>query len=793
MEGERIKISNVKKIENRRFHINSTEFDMNFLSTENGYSSGVEREEILEHHNSCFAEMLEFVDKELKIQNRDLIGIKFTIPTIDNVLPFGMNYVERQELSTEMISDLLMMVQQSNSLFLDGDLLQISVTVIERKTGGARISLKRLCSGNRAELLHVKKRSILSIPSEDSFDDNKCLPRSIVLGQKWCDYNGDKAKYQKLFKNDNHLLKKLTDNLIRKVFGSMKNFEKHASGGVLADIVKFEKQLRSYQITVYDDVNFHRRAAYSSRRKKRKINIFFITNEKHFIALSNVRGFFGVAAKCELCDHLGNKKHRCGKLCSSCFQYPKCWTIYNEENQKKYPIKCTECLRYFRNKKCYENHKQLSLERGENGMKICEQIYICKFCFKYVNKETLAKNQIEKHDCEKRYCTVCRRETDHNHSCTIQKYTLQRPETFFIVFYDIESVQQKEIYMESRKKRGENEIWFEHEAILVCSQAVCEKCYRIIDKNFFCDQCGERERIFEGKNSLIDFMKYIFQYKPNKTKVVCIAHNSRSYDGQLVMNTVLTHFKNVDIDICSKGFKLMRIVFNNYIHFIDSLMFLQMPLAKFSETFELETTKGFSPFLFLSFENWNYEGVIPEPKYFSIDMNNKKRRAEFEEWYEEKKANTYNLRNETIEYCCNDVTLLRRGCVRFMQSVIAIADVNPFIQCFTLAQCALIIYRKQFMPENKLGIVPSNNYHMQTAQSKICRKWLTYLNYFQEKIEENTHFFIQPEVKLSDCGLIVDGYCPNYPIGEGSSNSKGTVFEFFGCYFHVRNVSKAIQ
>lgn len=182
----------------------------------------------------------------------------------------------------------------------------------------------------------------------------------------------------------------------------------------------------------------------------------------------------------------------------------------------------------------------------------------------------------------------------------------------------------------------------------MCSQAVCEVCYRIIDRNFECDKCGQRERIFEGKNSLIDFMKYIFRYAPNKNKIVCIAHNSRSYDGQLVMNTVLTHFKNIEIEVCSKGFKLMRIVFNKFIHFIDSLMFLAMPLAKFSQTFNLDTTNGFSPFLFLSFENWDYEGEIPEKKYFAIDNINKKRKLEFDEWYEERKNKIYNMRNETI-------------------------------------------------------------------------------------------------------------------------------------------------
>lgn len=423
-------------------------------------------------------------------------------------------------------------------------------------------------------------------------------------------------------------------------------------------------------------------------------------------------------------------------------------------------------------------------------MTICQQFFVCKYCFKFINVSKLSKNGIRRHRCQLRFCNVCRKETDHAHNCTIQKYRMKRPDKFHIIFYDIESVQKKEFEVEIKQKtRSTNiekkvEIWFEHEAILVCAQKVCEQCYRFASKDFPCSHCGQREKIFEGKNALVEFLTYLFEYKSCTRKIICVAHNSRSYDGQLVLNTVLTHFKNVDIDICSKVFKLLRIKLNNYIHFIDSLMFLPMPLAKFAQTFELDVTKGFSPYSFLSFDNWNYKGQIPEKKYFEIDESNMKRVAEFDDWYAEKMKSVYNLRDETILYCSNDVSLLRRGCVKFIQFIMNVADVNPFLECFSLAQCALIIYRKKFMPEGKLGIVPRNNYQMNTAQSKICRKWLTYLNYFQELISTSEHFFIQPEVKLKDCGLVVDGFCQNYPVASSSSSKKGTVFEFEGCYHH---------
>lgn len=94
----------------------------------------------------------------------------------------------------------------------------------------------------------------------------------------------------------------------------MRNFERDQSGAVLSDVIKFERQMKKYQITIYDDNNFHKLPVYSSRRKKQQINIFFSTEHKHFIALSNVKGFFGVAYHCRYCGHLRREQHRCGKV-----------------------------------------------------------------------------------------------------------------------------------------------------------------------------------------------------------------------------------------------------------------------------------------------------------------------------------------------------------------------------------------------------------------------------------------------------------------------------------------------
>lgn len=316
MESNRIEITSVRNIENKRFKVDSTEFNLHFKKSA-FEDSTFNRQDVLMNYNNCFRDMLQFVDGELEVGKRDLIGIKFQIPTMESVSPFGMRYLERQELNSEMISDLLYSVQQSNSVFEDKNLLEVNVTVIHNDTGGARVSLHKLNLDNYNELQRVKSRSILKIPNESDFNDKKCLPRALILGKEWIDCEKDKRKFQNLFRKHNEKLMKLTNQLILRTFGTMKNFEQSHCGAILPDILQFKKKLSSYQIVVYDDKNLHKAPVYSSTRKKNKINIFFLTQQQHFIALSNVTGFFGMQFLCEYCGYMTTssvKYHRCAKV-----------------------------------------------------------------------------------------------------------------------------------------------------------------------------------------------------------------------------------------------------------------------------------------------------------------------------------------------------------------------------------------------------------------------------------------------------------------------------------------------
>lgn len=771
MNGERIEISGIRSVFNNRFRTEAIEFEMRFK--ENTFESVSRDQSLVDVYQLCFQEMLNFVRVELNIRPRDKIGIKFQIPTFDDVTPFGLRFLEYQEISPEIITDLLMSVQQSNTVYASNELLNVSVIAVHTDTGGARVLLSRIPLDNYRELCKVKRNSILLIPNESEFDDNKCLARALVMGKAWEDSKHEKKKFRRLFWSNNLKLKRSTDQLIKKTFGFADNYQKSGSGAVMADLSKFAAQMKNYQIMVYDDVHLHNKAIFCTKKCKRQINLFFLRNQKHFIALSNVKTFFGAKYDCE-CGRilLYTKSHRCSSKCSSCFSSPAC--KIPAADKKQFTCYCNMCNRWFRNQNCLKNHNK----RVEGvDYTVCQNYRICRNCFKFIDKAALKKYGFKNHFCQKRVCMTCSEYVPLNHYCTVQAYTKKMPKKFILVFFDLETVQKKVLV---DKK---NRMQYEHEPILLCADQVCHECWQNPDKNFVCKKvCKQRSRIFEGHDCVTQFLNYLTEYKTNVPNIVCLSHNGKSFDSVFILAALL-NIKNHSIEIIQNGFKILKIVLKKYIQFIDSIMFLPMALAQFPKAFGLssEFNKGFFPYLFMSFDNWDYIGSLPEEKYFGVHENDEERYKEFRQWYEENKNANYNLREQAILYCLKDVTLLRLGCLKFLDMIIELSEINPFVECFTLAQLALTIYRKKFMPVNSLGIVPANNYHSNTNQSNICRKWLAYLNYFQPR-SSTDNYFIECEVNLPDCKISVDGYCKDYPMTK--EKTKGTVFEFSGCYFH---------
>ena len=117
--------------------------------------------------------------------------------------------------------------------------------------------------------------------------------------------------------------------------------------------------------------------------------------------------------------------------------------------------------------------------------------------------------------------------------------------------------------------------------------------------------------------------------------------------------------------------------------------------------------------------------------------------------------------------------ILRRCCGKFRDYYVSTVHIDPFKEASTIAKSCTLAYRKEFMPENTLALLPP-----ETAQSVARRysakalRWLHYLC-------ETEHTQIQHarngggEKKIGTYS--VDGWNLEHPH---------LVYEFQGCLFH---------
>ncbi|XP_071507356.1 uncharacterized protein [Diadema antillarum] len=205
-----------------------------------------------------------------------------------------------------------------------------------------------------------------------------------------------------------------------------------------------------------------------------------------------------------------------------------------------------------------------------------------------------------------------------------------------------------------------------------------------------------------------------------------------------------------------------------------------MPLSALPATFGVEELKkGFFPHFFNTTANAQYRGPMPDAKYYHPSGMSPKKREEFLQWYEKEVAlgRQFVMEEEIHAYCVSDVDILRRCCLKFRNLFREITrafpgdrGVDPFSNCITIAAACHLVFRRNFLREKTIGIIPPLGYTPKDIQSNKALRWLAHV------AEQNgvyiQHARNQGEVKVGKYYL--DGYC----------QENKTVYEFNGCYWH---------
>jgi hypothetical protein len=249
------------------------------------------------------------------------------------------------------------------------------------------------------------------------------------------------------------------------------------------------------------------------------------------------------------------------------------------------------------------------------------------------------------------------------------KNELPSSDDVLFVFYEFESTQDSKISDSATV----------HIPNLVCLQQFCTLCEMQSDIDIDCERCRKRKHSFFD-DPVGDLLSCLCESRLWCKKVIAIAHNSKGYDSQFILNRAVLLKWKPELIIIGLNIISMKM---EHLQFLDSSCYLPMLLRKLPEAFGLSVTKSWYPHYFNTKANLNYVGPIPDKWYFGADEMSETERREFMTWYDEQKDKVFDNKRILEQYCQDDVTVLRQTCQIFRRELIEIGNIEVFLEAIT--------------------------------------------------------------------------------------------------------------
>ena len=219
---------------------------------------------------------------------------------------------------------------------------------------------------------------------------------------------------------------------------------------------------------------------------------------------------------------------------------------------------------------------------------------------------------------------------------------------------ELQMFQFEHFYLTEGKKEKYKELVF---ADIEC----CIDDNRKFTPNLICFERESSDKKYHGwgRTCLRDFHKQLMTWlketekekglRWNEIETQLYFHNFRGFDGVFIIKQLFD--MNVKVSkVLMTGQKILYFECGQ-LKFKDSMSFLNMPLENFTKTFGLtELKKGYFPHKFNREENLNYEGLIPDLKYYETNCINTKKKEVVEKWHTEEllKGEIWNFRKELL-------------------------------------------------------------------------------------------------------------------------------------------------
>jgi hypothetical protein len=322
-------------------------------------------------------------------ENDDKLKIFISHPELSH--PISLPFLDKDDLTVEMIVNQISKVLQSNRKLEFDDKITFTTSLLKIPRGSGRL-----------DNFIIRKQSIVQVKDEK---DNLCALRAIVIAKALADK--DILLYNKIRDSRNNL----QTIEARKLAFSL-GFSDNTPVG-LKEIEIVEKHLNEYQIIVIDSIMLNN-IVYMGNEKRKKLVLYIHNN--HYYVIKSLPAFFNTKFFCMKCKSPYNKfhKHKCNKVCK------RCNNKYCLENNGNF--KCEFCNLYCKNEICLAMHLE----------KVCGKITLCNICNKL---------NYYKHSCNGKYCRFCKEHVDEKHKCYIKKDSLNAKSTSKgYVFFDYEAM-----------------------------------------------------------------------------------------------------------------------------------------------------------------------------------------------------------------------------------------------------------------------------------------------------------------------------------------------------------------